>query len=80
MDGKFGCCYKLGSCTQTDNEMNIVILNLLEVVGIIEKREENRENSSDDTKIWSLVLKLLSIDLLFFFLLSLNYFKSIFST
>lgn len=80
MDGKVGCCYKLGSCTQTDNEMNIIILNLLEVVGITEKREENRENSSDGTKIWSLVLKLLSIDLLFFFLLSLNYFKSTFST
>lgn len=46
MDGKFGCCYKLRSRTQTDNEMNIIILQLLEIVRIIgnkERRERERE-------------------------------------
>ena len=44
MDGKFGCCYKLSSCTQTDNEI-IIILQLLEIVRIIgnkERRERER--------------------------------------
>lgn len=45
MDGKFGCCYKLRSCTQTDNEMNIVILHLLEIAGIIENKERERERN-----------------------------------
>lgn len=39
MAGKFGCCYKLGSCTQTDNEINIIILHLVEIAGIIENRQ-----------------------------------------
>lgn len=46
MDGKFRCCYKLRSRTQTDNEMNIIILQLLEIVRIIgnkERRERERE-------------------------------------
>lgn len=42
MDGKFGCCYKLRSCTQIDNAMNIVILHLLEIAGIIENKERER--------------------------------------
>lgn len=45
MDGKFGCCYKLRSCTWTDNEMNIVILHLLEIAGIIENKERERERN-----------------------------------
>lgn len=43
MDDKFGCCYKLGSCTQTDNEMNIIILHLLEIVELLKIRREERE-------------------------------------
>lgn len=61
MHGKFGCCYKLGSCTQAENEMNIIILHLVDTEGIIEKwegerkmrgGEYNREEkeSSNDTK------------------------------
>lgn len=42
MDCKFGCCYKLGSCTQTNNEMNIIILHLLEIIEIIEERERDQ--------------------------------------
>lgn len=36
MDHKFGCSYKLRSGSQSDNEMNIFILYLLEIVGILE--------------------------------------------
>lgn len=63
MDGKFGCCYKLGSCTQTDNEMNIIILHLLEIGELLKIGREERENSSDGIEIWSLVFRLLTIDL-----------------
>lgn len=44
MDGKFGCYYKLGSYTQTDNEMNIIILHLLEIEELLktEGRERNQ--------------------------------------
>lgn len=36
MDHKFGCSYKLRSGSQSDNEMNIFILHLLEIVEILE--------------------------------------------
>lgn len=42
---QIGCYYKLGSCTQTDNEMNIIILHLLEIAGIIENRERRERES-----------------------------------
>lgn len=76
MGGKFGCCCKLRSCTQTDNEMNSIILHLLEIVGIIESRErrEREKKSRDGIEIWSLVLSLLTIYLLYiclFFFLSI---------
>lgn len=45
---QIGCYYKLGSCTQTDNEMNIIILHLLEIAGII----ENRERRERESKWW----------------------------
>lgn len=39
MKGKFGCCYKLRSFSQTDNEVDIIILQLLEIVRITENKE-----------------------------------------
>ena len=38
MKGKFGCCYKLRSFSQTDNEVDIIILQLLEIARITENK------------------------------------------
>lgn len=70
MNGRFGCCYKLRSRTQTDNEMNSIILQLLGILRIIEnkeRREKEKKKSRAAVEIRSLVLRLLTINLLFVF-------------
>ena len=39
MEGKFGCCYKLRSFSQTDNDVDIIISQLLEIIRISENKE-----------------------------------------
>lgn len=73
MDGKFGCCYKLGSCTQIDNGMNIIILYLLEIAGIIENRERREKEVNDgiDYSLQYAGFLLFTYDLFYLFSLSI---------
>ena len=78
MKGKFGCCYKLRSFSQTDNEVDIIILQLLEIVRITENKEvrEREIKRCCRNGLWYAGFLLLIYFLFFLFFLALNQFTS----